>query len=308
MGQDPIRIIYIMGSSKSGSTILGGIFGMHPSTFNGGELVQLGLKDDPMGESICSCGQKVGECPLWSDVYEEWLHAIHPLDHGRYRELVDKFERIRSYYKLLQSSIHASTDFQEYAHQTSTYFRTLAKKTGKTTIVDTSKYPMRALALSRIPGFQVQVVHLVRDARGVLRHVKRKQARIGRNLSGVHGWRLAIWKLSDWYLVHRLALRISKVESLEYSQIRYEDYASEPIPVFKDLCADIGLSFSDIEGAITFPTGQISFKHEFGGNHVRLRSPQTLFFDEDWRGNLTTFEKLAYWTIAGRLGRDFGYH
>jgi len=57
--------------------------------------------------------------------------------------------------------------FARYAEYTQILFDTIAELSGAEVIVDSSKSPARALALSRMPGFEVNMLHLVRDVRGV---------------------------------------------------------------------------------------------------------------------------------------------
>src|SRR6185503_4540845 len=69
-----MRVIYIAGTSHSGSTLLDLMLNAHPAIFASGELLklnrQLKIKDARKGtHAPCSCGApSLWECPFWSAV------------------------------------------------------------------------------------------------------------------------------------------------------------------------------------------------------------------------------------------------
>ncbi|MDQ3328808.1 MAG: sulfotransferase, partial [Chloroflexota bacterium] len=65
--QDKVKVLYIAGFGRSGSTIMDNILGQLDGVFSGGELRSLwyhGLT----GNILCGCGERFRECPVWERV------------------------------------------------------------------------------------------------------------------------------------------------------------------------------------------------------------------------------------------------
>ncbi|MCF8227260.1 MAG: hypothetical protein K9J30_15395 [Bacteroidales bacterium] len=86
------KIIYIAGFGHSGSTILDMSLGTLPGVIGLGELKT--LMDDQSRDrhftSVCSCGKKATECPVWKGV------PALPKDKSGYTE---KFETLLQHLK-----------------------------------------------------------------------------------------------------------------------------------------------------------------------------------------------------------------
>ena len=66
-----IKIVYITGFGRSGSTLLDILLASAPSAFGCGELNAL-LREGIFGGDPCACGEPVANCPLWQDVMNGW--------------------------------------------------------------------------------------------------------------------------------------------------------------------------------------------------------------------------------------------
>jgi len=69
--QEPLRLVYIAGVARSGSTVLDSILGNHPLIQSVGELARL-ASDGWVQNFYCSCGKPSQECPFWVAVHEAW--------------------------------------------------------------------------------------------------------------------------------------------------------------------------------------------------------------------------------------------
>ncbi|HDO25996.1 MAG TPA: sulfotransferase, partial [Nitrospirae bacterium] len=70
MNENRIKVLYIAGMSRSGSTILGNILGEIDGFFNAGELIDIwdrGLASD----GKCGCGMKISKCEVWRTVLDK---------------------------------------------------------------------------------------------------------------------------------------------------------------------------------------------------------------------------------------------
>ncbi len=67
MTDERIKVLYIAGVGRSGSTILGALLGQVEGFFFAGEL---GALFERVAERLCGCGEMVEECRLWREVFD----------------------------------------------------------------------------------------------------------------------------------------------------------------------------------------------------------------------------------------------
>lgn len=179
------QVVYIMGASRSGSTILGVLLGQAEGTFFAGELC-----DWPERDGVSTIPHSKA---LWDDIRA--CFGPLPDDAGRYKRVYEHPGGLLSPTALRRSLR------REYEGVTRAVLNETKRETGCETIVDSSHYPRRAMALRRILGHKnVRLVFIVRRPSSV--------ARSFRN-SGDKGWLrvnlyLAIVGLLAWftYLTH----------------------------------------------------------------------------------------------------------
>jgi hypothetical protein len=74
-----IKVLYIAGPSRTGSTILSQILGEVPNFFNSGELFNYwdrGIKN----QGFCSCGKSVNDCAVWKQITREVVQNSKTVD------------------------------------------------------------------------------------------------------------------------------------------------------------------------------------------------------------------------------------
>ena len=147
----PVTVLYIAGSGRSGSTVFDLVLGNHQDVESVGELSNLFRSGWRNGE-YCACGQRGDECSFWSEVKKDWVARTNAGDLEEYIKLQGEFEGLSSIPRLLRQRHKPSESFQRYAKWTHALFRSIQNVSGKSTIVDSSKSPARALALSAVHG------------------------------------------------------------------------------------------------------------------------------------------------------------
>lgn len=154
-----MKVRYVLGLNRSGSTIYERSEGTAPGVFAAGELHNLFL--GPGVERQCGCGEMLRACPVWSAVF-----ATLEKQTG---ESIDSFIRRGA---LLQAQVGRTRhllkiardkpDAAAFAHLVATFYEAIADATGSDVVMDSSKTPAGALLLNLMP-FDFEVVHLVRD-------------------------------------------------------------------------------------------------------------------------------------------------
>ena len=163
-----IKVLYIAGNGHSGSTLLDIIIGSSPEIFSAGELGY--ITRDTILEEKCSCGEKIKQCNLWTRIISNWESKSH-ISLEEYRKLRWRYERNKATLRVWRNSILPSKQFKTYCETTLALFEAIQEETGENIIVDSTKLAQRIPVLSKI--VDVKVIHICRDAKGVLNSSKR---------------------------------------------------------------------------------------------------------------------------------------
>jgi hypothetical protein len=287
----PLRVLYIMGHSRSGSTILNNLLGSHQQVVATGELVNL-VERGWNKHLPCSCGEPGDLCPFWKEVRRHWGELAGGEDLPRYVRLQRRFERTRNIPLVLLSLYRRDPLFNEYVRSTTLLFTAIARVAGRDVVVDSSKNPVRALALSRAPQLDVTIVHLIRDARGVAWSFNRSSQPFAKTAL-------------SWIAITLISTLVIKFGHKSLS-LRYEDLARFPRTALGRIQPLVGLSYDDV-GAFVEAGGKIASVHCIAGNRIRMMGPMHLQLEENWRSALPPGDKRLVWLIAGWLLRRFGY-
>jgi hypothetical protein len=162
------KIVYIGGTGRSGSTLVGRVLGEAPGAICIGETRYLwsrGLIHD-VG---CGCGESFRSCSFWTDVGNEAFGGWATVDAQRMVELDRLTVRLRSL-PLHWCRAHwrgFGRAAEEYVAALRALYAAIAAVSGARMVVDMSKEPNFALLLARMPRSDVRIVHLVRDSRAV---------------------------------------------------------------------------------------------------------------------------------------------
>jgi hypothetical protein len=307
----PVNVVYIMGAGRSGSTLLNRILDDHPHIVGVGELVH--FADPFMNKTLCSCGVKIPECPFWSEVQRGWYEQTGANNLNTYHRLQCHFEQYTNPYhkqsrvdrlkrhiaglpRLLRERHKPSADFLRYTEQTQALFEQIRGTSGGEVIVDASKSPLRAFALSMMPGIDLYVIHLVRDGRSVVSSTKKyrpnHEAGLGWDVRPIPVWVSALsWvrgnMLSSW-----LRRQIAQERTLF---CRYEDLVQNPKETLSDIIAEKLLAAHPI------PTS-----HILAGNVMRMSNITGLKHTAEWKKSLSPNELRTFNILAGWLNHQYG--
>lgn len=303
-----LKVVYIMGSGRSGSTVLDTVLGNHACIESVGELANAGRAWGSTNE-YCSCGLRAGDCGFWKDVKNDWESRLpSALSSGDWWKLQREFERIRSLFKTMRHGARQSTMFEQYATGIRELYRALQAVSGAEFIVDSSKNPVRALALSYVQDIDLKLIHLVRDPRGVAWSYKKpyKQNSAGGVQVEMSGEAIARTSLR-WRLANNLSEMATRCVSREDAfRIRYEDFVFDPEGVLHEVGNMIGLDFSWIISGI-LQGGGFNVGHSIAGNRVRMSGEIRLRPDVEWRDHLNSADRAIVGLLAGPMMKRYRY-
>lgn len=298
----PVKVIYIMGSGRSGSTVLDMALGSMPGTVSTGELANLYVKTD-FDREYCSCGELLASCRFWGQVLAE--QAKQPdFSPERYASLQQRYERLRSIPRLRSSRVEKDSDFQWYLRASALIFRTARDAAGAVAVVDSSKSPARALALSYSPDIELIPVHLVVDPRSVVWSLQREwnadaKAGIQHQMKPVSAFSASAgWLVTNW-ASERAKRRFPKAVFL-----RYEDFAAEPGAAVDHILRAAALPSAKEQLPTEIRPSQL---HLLAGNRVRRQHQVLIRRDGAWTQGMSTARKRLVRLLASPLMAKYGY-
>ncbi len=219
-----VKVLYIAGFGRNGSTILGNILGSLPRFVHVGELIY--IWDRGILENWdCGCGEPFSRCAFWEKVVrscEITSDLAQKMLHLRERGLRSRhlFCSERRKQKLI-------AEMDEYLECLKNLYHHIVKETKCEWMVDSSKFPSHAYLLNHIEKFDVRILHLVRDPRDVAYSWWRRPKKL--TLSGDRRMPrfLPVKSATFWFEWNYLIQRTWK-NSPNYLLIRYEDFLRNP--------------------------------------------------------------------------------
>jgi hypothetical protein len=305
MSVDPSAptVVFIMGSGRSGTTLLGSILGEQTGAFNAGELSYLWERGilEPRG---CGCGRDPLECPVWAPVIQQIS------DGGDARALAQRMValrpamRLRNTRRILRGAQLSKVQAQHglplprsfddtvatYGGALTAVYRALSETTGAKVIIDTSKHPPDAALVGRLTGIRPYFVQLVRDPRAVAHSWRRRKEGIAR--------RKVPLAAADWLITNAAADAVRARHRSSSLLIRYEDLMDEPAGHVAAATELAGISAAH-NPFIDERTVALSPNHTVSGNPDRFTAgPTALHRDDRWQRDMPIPVRAAVTAIA----------
>jgi Sulfotransferase family len=315
---EPIRVVYIGGSGRSGSTLVERLLGALPGVCNVGEVALMWERGLIRGER-CGCGVPLPRCPFWREVGEVAFGGWDAFDVPEFLALKQSFDRNRHIPRLLADGdsgrrlfIGAATHraAREYAAVYARLYRAIQHVSGCAVTVDASKHASLAFCLRTTPGIDLRVMHLVRDPRAVAyswtRQVRRPEAEGAAAASPRYFPTVSPARSAMRWNVVNLWLDLLAGSGTPTRLMRYEDFIAAPLAGMRQLAefagVDPDLSFMTDTGADLGPT------HTAGGNPMRFSAGRIEFRRDDaWRSQLNAEARAVVTTLTLPLLARYGY-
>ena len=162
-----MKVLYIVGVGRSGSTLLERMLGAVPGSVNAGELNAI-FSRVATQDQRCGCGEPFSACPSGRPSASV-PSAAGPSVTRRMADLQPRVVRQRHVPQLVTGLAGAAyrRELDEYLDVHHRLYRAVAAVSGAEVVVDASKSTAQLFALRRIDGLDLRVLNLVRDSRGV---------------------------------------------------------------------------------------------------------------------------------------------
>ena len=306
-----VKVLFIAGEGRSGSTIIGDILGQMDGFFSVGELFYIwdrGL----IQNWRCSCGFSFDECPVWSEVIARAFG-------GRLQVDAEKLLRMREQLhtrhllplpkrKGLQERVALMGEYQEALGQ---LYHAVQAVTGSRVVVDGSGYPAQAYLLQTIPGIELYVLHLIRDSRAVVYSSTARKKKVVADVEGKYDHYMGSDSLLVssllWDMYCSVTERLWGEDSERYAVMRYEDFVENPRASIERCVSFVGEERLELPfvGAREVMLGKT---HTFSGNPSRFRQgSKVIRLDNEWESKMSSLQRALVTTVTFPWLTRYGY-
>ena len=273
---DKIKVLYVAGWGRSGSTVLTNILGEVDGFVSVGEvnfLWQHGLIEN----RLCGCGVPFRECEEWTKILDRAFGGADSVDPHRMVRLQNAGVRTRHVPLMLTpwGRRRLQSRLGGYLGTLGRLYGAVRDVTGSSVIVDSSKFPSYGYALGMVPGVELYVLHLVRDPRAVAYSWLKKKVQ-------------------------------PDCEGTRYMMLRYEDFVAGPREALGRVLDLLGekASLSQVEDQEV----KLGVNHNIWGNPSRFRTGRVeIRPDTEWASRINSGDRNLITALTLPLLVRYGY-
>lgn len=304
---DSLRVLYIAGLPRSGSTVLGCVLGRLPGTIFVGELAFF-WRRFAAGE-LCSCGKALPDCHFWSVVVGK---AFGQLTREEVTELNKLEQQVVRRLRVLgvapvRWSTHRAKRINIMLEERRRLYRSICEVANAEYIIDSGKEVTFGSFMTRLNNASFNTIHLVRDPRGVAFSWQKQvpsDSEPGDMPRSTAIKTAARWASNSLFIQFSLK-RLSSV----YLRVRYEDLVARP----DDIAREISHATSNIASSNARAGHMIwlSNEHHLVGSNPGVRrnlgDNLRLKLDEEWRTQLPRSQQRLVTAVCGCIMAVYDY-
>lgn len=294
---EPVRVAFIGGTGRSGSTLVARSLGSAPGLCSVGELCWLWsyglIRDRP-----CGCGQPFSSCPFWTAVGDHAYDGWHNVEAERASDLRRTLQRNRNVPALWRGGGSLADDLAEYGALMEALYDAIRVVSGAPIVVDNSKQVGAALVARSVPGVDLRVIHLIRRSHGVAHSWTKHVARS--DMGGSEMRRRTPGRTALKWVVDNALFEALGTGGTARLAVRYEDFVDQPGPELSRMLDFLDapdhpdrLSFVD-DLDVTLATD-----HSVWGNPMRLQTgPVRVRPDHGWRTGMSDRDRRVVTALS----------
>ena len=305
-----MRVLYIGGYSRSGSTLLDRMLGQLPGYLSTGELGYLTTHGIQQNRR-CGCGARFLDCGFWTQVGQAAFGGWDTPDAQALGRLYPQVTRHRYLPLLLVPAAHPgfASKLRRYAGLLARLYRALETVGEAEVVVDSTIDPSRAFVLRHVPDIDLQIVHLVRDSRGTAFSWTKDVVMQDSVDEVIHKGTLPPRRSAmHWAEYHLLFHGLSMLDGGQLV-VRYEDVVRRPREELARIAGFLGDELdSQALGFVEPGAVVLASDHTAVGNDMRFRVGRVaLRVDDQWRRDLPAGARRTVTALTWPLLKWYGY-
>ncbi|MFY0650431.1 MAG: sulfotransferase [Cyclobacteriaceae bacterium] len=290
------KIVYLIGTSHCGSTLLSVILGAHQKVECVGELKFLPSYWD-RGED-CTCKNEIKECPFWMNV----VKGLSQIGNGLNSTTIPRWTLTKIFLAIIFAinprTIWTKGEIDAFAISNLSLYSSITKVSKKPVVLDSSKSIFRAFLLWLSNRFDIKLIYVNRDGKSYLASKKRREkSKRSFNILKYLGY-----YFKDKYMHMRFLIWLPKKNLLPISYydltVNCEETLSR-ILEFTELPNQMNIIGKTDENENFSFTKEIN--HDIGGNGVRLRQEVDIMYKDNWKSDLNLYERIIFAVLGGNI-------
>jgi hypothetical protein len=281
----PIRVLYVAGMPRSGSTLLERLIGALPGVCGLGEVVWLWSRGVREG-ARCGCGEGFHDCPFWTEVGKRAFSGWSTVDPDRMEYLHRRVDDVKYIPQLVAKVGRRGfrAELLEYVEAYRRIYRAARDVSGAEVIVDSSKHTSLAYCLRYADDLDLRLLHLVRDSRGVAYSWTKTVRAPEFTKRATYLPRSSPARVALLWNGHNLLIQVPRLLGTPSLLLRYESVADDPRSALAGVQRFLGLPDSDALPFLGDGWADLGSTHSVAGNPMRFSTGRIpLRRDEEWR-------------------------
>lgn len=300
-----IKVLYIAGFGRSGSTMLDNLLGQVSGFFSAGELCYTWAHD--LAEvGLCGCGAPLADCEIWGPVFGNLDGAVDASEMAR-----QESEALRTRHLPLMLTSRGGKMLEKrlrgYVPNLERFYREVRHVTGCEVIVDSSKSPSYGYAIGLVPAIDLYVVHLVRDPRAAAYSWLKKKLQPDRGEEGYMDQHHPTKSSLMWTVWNAAAEALWRRSRERYLLLRYEDLVADPRAALLRVLELVGEGDRDLP----FVRGDevdLGINHTVAGNPNRFGTGTVkLRLDDEWKRRMRLRDRALVTLLTLPVLTRYGY-
>jgi Sulfotransferase family len=307
LSDERVKVLYVVGLGRSGSTILSNSLGQIGGYFSAGEMNFI-WKHNVLENRLCGCGRPFRECPVWTRVMDEAFGGMDGVDPREMMRLQASGTRTRHIPLMLTARGTRALEerLEKLLINYARLYEAMGTVTGSRVIVDSSKEPAHGYAMSLVPGVDFYVLHLIRDPRAAAYSwLKKKPQPDSEEIEHMHrktpAMSSALW--DSW---NASAEALWRRAPEKYLRLHYEDFVADPRASLERIVKLVGVTAElPLAGEREVVLG---VSHTVSGNPNRFETGAIeLRPDREWMEKMYPRHKALVTALTLPLLKHYGY-
>jgi hypothetical protein len=288
MSDSKVKVLYIAGFERSGSTIINRVLGQVDYFVAWGELRDIWLHGIAENR-ICTCGKLFADCSSWQKVFNEAFDGTENINISDMLELQKKTRSmVLSHYFGLLKDDKFKQKVGQYLTNLEKLYQAIQFNTGSKVIVDSSKASWYGYILGLLPSVDLYVVHIVRNPKGICYSLEQRK----RKGEPECQWYNPLHASLSWNLKNYAVEMLLNTSSKRYLRISYESFIQNPkitIESVLDLLDEKATNLPFLDSS----TIKMSTDHIITGSPSSRSDIGTvkLSLDEKWKKSMRELDK-----------------